>query len=334
MKLKLVLAVVFFVLFGFMNQPFVPVPVRMTTNSLVYLPSILASGLTYWYFDSIMEAKRTILTTAAKSVVGLYATQITVYYGQLITASMWSSELEEYWNNNDNHTCGTFIHISVIGPNLLVSITEFQVIRALFVFFPYQVLDLNHDFLAYPLVVSVPLVAGILQMITYIYSGTVCNQVILEELASKLDIKLNFENFVFPEVDFFYLFHFLILLAEACIQMKNNWKDFTETVMYTVCWCKRKNAVHTSPIQPSAENLLGASYLNLYKVGSFLLVILCFLFIQLLNKTLNYNMISASQVIADCLLLGLPIYWVISSNDISDFTKLKYNQLKYSLGYF
>ena len=332
MKLKLVLAVGFFALFGFMNQPFVPVPIRMTTYSLVYVPSILASGLTYWYFDSTIEAKNTILTTAAKSVVGWYATEITGYYGQLIIASIWSTELEEYWNSNDNLTCGTFLAASIIGPNLLVSLTEFQVIRALFMFYPYQVLDLNHDFLAYPIVVSVPIVAGILQMITYHYSGTLCNVVLVEEFASKLGIKINVENFLFPEVEFFFLFHFLILLAEACIRLHNNWKEITDMLKCTVCWWKRRNAVHPSTSQPSSENLLVASYLNLYKVGSFLLVVLCFVLVQLLHQTFNYK-ISANLVIADCLWLGLPIYWV-NSPVIFDFIKLKCNQLKYSLGYF
>ena len=161
----------------------------------------------------------------------------------------------------------------------------------------------------------------------------VCNVVIVEEFASKLDIKINVENFLFPEVDFFFLFHSLILLTEACIRLNNNWRVITEMVRYTCCCWKRRNAVHPSTSQPSSDNLLVASYLNLYKVGSFLLVVLCFLFVQLLHQTFNFNMISANQVLADCLWLGLPIYWV-NSYVICDFIKLKYKQLKYSLGSF
>ena len=163
MKLKLVLAVGFFALFGFINQPFVPVPVRMTTYSLAYIPSILASGLTYWYYDSTMEVQHTVLTTAAKSVLAWHAILSTTYYGQLTAASFWSTELVEYGNNNGNQTCVTFLRLSVVGPNLLVSIFEFQVIRGLFVFSPYEVLAFNHDLLAYPLVASVPTVSGMLK---------------------------------------------------------------------------------------------------------------------------------------------------------------------------
>ena len=128
MKLKIVIAVGFFALFGLMNQPFVPMPVRITTYNLAYMPSILASGLTYWYYDSTMVAKHTLLTTAAKSVIAWHATTTTAFYGQLTAASIWSTELEEYWNNNGNQTCVTILPLSV-GPNFVVSLFEFQVIR-------------------------------------------------------------------------------------------------------------------------------------------------------------------------------------------------------------
>ena len=337
MKLKLVIAVVPIAIFGLMNQPFVPVPVILTAYSVAYMPSILASGLTYWYYDNTMEAKRTVLTTAAKSVVGWHAALSTTYYGQVNTALIWSSELEEYWNNNENQTCVTILPISVVGPTFLVSVLEFQVLRALLVFYPYDVLALNHDSLAYPLVASVPTVTGILQLITYLNNGTLCNATFLRQLCSKLNIVINIENFKFPSFDSLILIRFLILLVEACIRLKNNWTAITETVMFTVCWLKRKNTVHTSTVQPSSDTLeilQLASYINDYKVGPFLLMTLCFVLIQVLNQALNYILISVDLVFIDFALLGLPIYWVMSSDDICDFIKRKYSQWKYRMGYF
>jgi hypothetical protein len=78
-----------------------------------------------------------------------------------------------------------------------------------------------------------------------------------------------------------------------------------------------------------------ATYLEPYKVGACLLLVLSFVFLEALYQNLNYNLIVVvNQVIGDCALFGLSIYWVISSEDICAFIKLKYNQRKYSLGYF
>ena len=159
--MKLVIAVGFFALFGLINQPFVPVPVRITVYSLVFPPSMLASAIIYWYYDSTIEVKHTVLTTAAKSVVAWHAVFATSYYGQITTMSFWLTELEDYWNNTANYTCITILPLCV-GPTFFVSLLEFQVIRALFVIYPYEVLALNHDCLTYPMVVSVPTLSGIM----------------------------------------------------------------------------------------------------------------------------------------------------------------------------
>ena len=36
----------------------------------------------------------------------------------------------------------------------------------------------------------------------------------------------------------------------------------------------------------------------------------------------------------DCLVCGLPIYWVLSSQEITNFAMMKYNHIKVRLGYF
>ena len=152
-------------------------------------------------------------------------------------------------------------------------------------------------------------------------------------MVSKLDIAINDENFIFS--DDLFLIPILILLVEACIRLKNNWKVIIQTLMSAVCWCKRRNAVHPSTNQHSSEMLQSqtATYLNSYKVGPFLLMALCFVLFQVLSL-LKYNVIDISKVIIDCVMLGLPIYWVMSSGDICEFIQLKYSQLKYRLGYF
>jgi hypothetical protein len=194
---------------------------------------------------------------------------------------------------------------------------------------------MNHDRLAYPLIVSVPTLSGILLLINYFESGGLCNQIFLKQLVSRLGIVINVDNFIFSDFDIFSLIRFLILLVEACIRLKENWKVITKTVIYTICWCKRRNTVDPSTYQPSSDMLHLASYLNPYKVGAFLLLALSFAFLEALYQKLNYNMIVVvNLVFADFAMLGLSIYWVISSEDICTFIQLKYNQRKYSLGFY
>ena len=130
----------------------------------------------------------------------------TTNYGQLVTASIWSTDLQKYWNNTGNQTCETILPYRVVSLSLIVSIFEFQFIKALLVFYPYEVLALNHEILAYPLVASVPIVSGILQIITYYYSGTLCNAILLKQLVSKLDIVINVKNFIFSTFNFQFVF--------------------------------------------------------------------------------------------------------------------------------
>ena len=388
MKTKFIIALGFFALFGLMNQPFMPVPVRITTYSLAYLPSILASGLTYWYYDSTMEAKYTVLTTAAKSVVAWHAILSTTYYGQLAAASFWLSELEEYWNNHSNQTCVEMLSVSV-APTFAVSCVEFQVLRVVFLLYPYKVLNLNHDQLAYPLVASVPTVSGILLLKTYFESGGLCIEKLLDQTFNKLDMVINQENFLFSNMNLKVFFTIIFLIVEAPIHLTKYCKVITETIIYAACWWNRgRNAVHPATVhlatdhpathhpatdhsatdhpatdhpatvhpasdhpttdhpatvntatdhpatdQPAQQPLQLDTYVNLYKVGPFLLVAICFGFIEIL-RLMNYKTEIMRRTSFDWVLLGLPIYWIISSDDICDFIQLKCSQLKSRLGYY
>ena len=233
MKSKFVIALGYFALFSLMNQPFMPVPIRVTTYSLAYLPSAMASGLTYWYYDNTMEAKHTVLTTAAKSVFAWHALLSTTYYGQLTAASFWSTELEEYWNNNGNQTCVEMLPVSLM-PTVVFSILEFQVLRGLFLLYPYGFLNLNHDRLAYPLVASVPIASGFILLITYFEKGGLCIKHLLDLTLKKLDMDLNQENFMFTNLNPVPLFTLLILIIEALMRLAKNWRVITETIKYTV----------------------------------------------------------------------------------------------------
>ena len=68
--LKITIAVYFFVLLGLIIIVDTPVPVRrILAYSLLYIPSLFASVMVYWFYDSFPERRYTILTSAAKFVV-------------------------------------------------------------------------------------------------------------------------------------------------------------------------------------------------------------------------------------------------------------------------
>ena len=90
--LKITIAVYFFVLLGLIIIVDTPVPVRILAYSLLYIPSLFASVMLYWFYDSFPEHRYTILTSAAKFVVVwhmIFSTAVTlnkqfVQYGKQI----------------------------------------------------------------------------------------------------------------------------------------------------------------------------------------------------------------------------------------------------------
>ena len=78
--------------------------------------------------------------------------------------------------------------------------------------------------------------------------------------------------------------------------------------------------------EPAAEGVTAmiGPFVPMFFFGLFLWIIVNFIVVQ-------YYL---SSVYTDCMLLGLPFYWVISSQEIKDHLKLKINQFKVKLGYF
>ena len=83
MRPKLIVAIGFLTIFSLINISSVPVPARILTCSFALIPSLFASGVTYWYYESTPEAKYTVLTTSAKYVVGWHAVLSATMVAQL-----------------------------------------------------------------------------------------------------------------------------------------------------------------------------------------------------------------------------------------------------------
>ena len=69
MNLRQVMFVGYIFFFVLINVPVVYPIVRLTTYSMLLLPSIILSGLVYIFYDSVPIEKYSLLTTAAKSIV-------------------------------------------------------------------------------------------------------------------------------------------------------------------------------------------------------------------------------------------------------------------------
>ena len=74
-----------------------------------------------------------------------------------------------------------------------------QLIRVLFELFPYQFLSLNSDVFAYPLAASVPVIAGSLQIYTYLDQGTLCTKGLAVNLHYKLDMCIDVDKVFFTD---------------------------------------------------------------------------------------------------------------------------------------
>ena len=162
----------------------------------------------------------------AKSVISWHMIASTTVYSQLAVAALWSTELEKHLNSTSNITCASIPSVSVF-PAVPIAGMEFQVIRTLFELFPYDILALEPDKFAYPLVASVPIITGILQMIVYLEGGGLCQKLHLSLLARKLNINIVMENFIFPKLILMGILSFMFVGLEIFIRVWKNWSSVT-----------------------------------------------------------------------------------------------------------
>ena len=227
MKPKLIVVVGFITIFNLINIPSVPVPARLSTYSLALIPSLFASGVTYWYYDSTPEAKYTVLTTLAKSVVGWHSVLSASLVVQVTAGYIWQDNLEKNWKENNYCINCEFIPSFSIVPTLGTAMLEFQVLRLLFEMYPYRVLAWNVDNYAYPLAASVPLISFISQLIIFVYEGM---------LMKKLSWEMNNENLKVLKLNLKIIISYLICMIEGYIRLRRNWSTITNAMRSTFSW--------------------------------------------------------------------------------------------------
>ena len=238
MKLNLILALSFIAISGMVNLPVVPAPVRIFHLSLANIPSLFSSGVSFWYYHKIPDAKYTVLTTAAKSVVVWHTFVSLTFYFDFSTYHFFWKEFEADLSVNASRTSICPVTPTLVSNTVLTSaVLEFQVLRTWFEMNPYRVLALNHDLLAYPLVALVPIISGFYLLAMYLKGCALCNKTLLKGLENKLNVNIVQENFHFPDLDPRIIQIMLVVTLELFIRIRRNWNTIVQPCLV------RRNAV-------------------------------------------------------------------------------------------
>ena len=198
-----------------------------------------------------------------------------------------------------------------------------NLIRAIFQLCPYRFLDLNHELLAIPLAISVPVIAGSIQLYLYLTHGTLCTKDPVIQLHYKLDINIDTSTVLFTKSRPDIILGLIMISVEVFLRIYGQYKRIK---------CCRSNRVAASNIEANEEDTPRDD--NIHNVGpvpvTLTVALICFI---ILPEDFNPYYVIGS-LFNDLLLLGLSFYWVTSSDQIKSYLKIKYNKLKVRLGFY
>ena len=201
----------------------------------------------------------------------------------------------------------------------------FNLIRAVFQLFPYRFLDLNHEILAIPLALSVPVIAASIQLYLYLTYGTLCSEDPVIQLHYKLNININSNTttalFTKSRPDI--VLGLIIISAEIFLRMYGQYKRI-----------RSNRVVPFDNIEARPADTERPKFGYIYHFGPFpaILSVAIISFILMPEDFNPQNIIGS--IFNDLLLLGLSFYWVTSSDEIKTFLKMKFNKLKVRLGFY
>ena len=178
---------------------------------------------------------------------------------------------------------------------------------------------LTLDYLTYPLVVSIPVFAAVGQITIWNYFGTLCEQQVamLYLFKADLDVELASEVDSLP-VQLRIIVVLFILGLEAFMRIRKVKRNIFRN---QVARLKMPNTpLVVQKIKSNNIKFLAALFLIIH--SSYLLF----------GSTLV--LVYFQSILTDFLLLEFPFYWVLSSEEIQTFIKLRFNQIKIRLGQF
>ena len=121
------------------------------------------------------------------------------------------------------------------------ALAQFQLFRFTLKYLPQQFLSFNHEAWAYPFATSVPVTALALQLLIYLYKGTICDQLTLKYFLQKLNLETESTPFV-TRIQVTTLMLIFIGVIEILIQIKKHLKTLKS-------WMRKRNrSVHAAPV--------------------------------------------------------------------------------------
>ena len=163
--------------------------------------------------------------------------------------------------------------------------------------------------------------------------GTLCFKRILKAQLYYLQHPLS-DNFLVAQHDPFDVLKVLIVSLETIIQVKRKWKKIKS---YT-CFGKQNNSVqpisdHEVVAINIETNNQNSPKLNT-KFGSVTFVFV--ISVPIIIVKYNYEFIGQylGNVLVEMARWWLPLHWILSKQEITDFIQLKINQFKLNLGYY
>ena len=239
MKVSTVITVISFTVFGVLILSALHPAVRMVGITVAYIPSIASSGLCFYYFHKIPDSRYSLLTTSAKSNVGYHILLATVYY--IRELAFFSTTLKDSWEISPNETCFWDLSMYLL-PLATAATAQLQVLRCFMTVMPLTFIELDHGFLAYPLVASVPLTTVAVMFMIYSFNGSLCDRLGVVMLKQRLNLDIDIDNILFATVDTKKIFLGISLLLEGLIRIYMNWKNIKRSVK-SVIRCCVNNAV-------------------------------------------------------------------------------------------
>jgi hypothetical protein len=249
MKFNIIITAISFTAFGLLQLQEVPPAVRMAGITVAYLPSTASAGLCFFYFQKIPDSRYSLLTTAAKSVVGYHILMSTGFYIREFAMAFFSSTMKESLEMSPNITCHYDLTL-LLPPLGTAAIAQLQVLRYIMTIMPQTFLELDHSLLAYPLVASVPITTGAVMFLIYYLSGSLCDRFGVRMLIHTLNLNVDVDNMLFAVPDPKAVFFSISVLIEGLIRIYKSWETIKGALKSVTKCCVNNDIVPVETAVP------------------------------------------------------------------------------------
>ena len=244
MDFRYVVLTVCLLVFSIVNIPLVPAGLRMLAYTVIMIPSLSCSSLTYSYYSSMPETMYSVLTVAVQSVIAWHMVYASLSYVSLISGNFILEDVEDnvtqihdegnitnYTNTIDsfqpdvveNFDVASTIHcpmLTFLYPRALVvtAAVHLQMFRLLFEICPLLTLSLNYEVWTIPINLSIVAVSSFTLFLTTAIENSLCYERELLYMLHQLGRTTYKENFHFAQRHLNASFNLIGVVLELIIQ--------------------------------------------------------------------------------------------------------------------